>query len=178
MQKPSSGSSKRILRSGPSSGRYLATKSGSVQARLTSSQIFLRPSGPGLAARMRCASVENSSSVNAINVTLRRIYRLRDCRMGRRLFPGSGLGKRARLRKPVEHAILTPKPTAIWPKSVASRGGAVMSYHHIQVEPVSRHVGAEIGGVDLSAPIANEALAEIRDAFGQYGVVFFRDQEL
>ncbi len=53
-----------------------------------------------------------------------------------------------------------------------------MSYRHIRVEPVSRHVGAEIGGVDLSAPIADEALAEIRDAFGKYGVVFFRDQSL
>ena len=42
-----------------------------------------------------------------------------------------------------------------------------MSYHHIRVEPVSRHVGAEIGGVDLSARIADEALAEIRDAFGK-----------
>ena len=46
-----------------------------------------------------------------------------------------------------------------------------MSYHHIRVEPVSRHVGAEIGGVDLSAPITDEALAEIRRAFGEYGVV-------
>src|SRR3954452_4069829 len=170
MQKPSSGSSKRILRSGPSSGRYLATKSGSVQARLTSSQIFLRPSGPGSAARMRCASVENSSSVNAISVTLRRKYRLRDCRAGRRLFPGSGPGKRATLRKPLEHTILIPKSTMR-----GKRGGAIMSYHHIRVEPASRHVGAEIEGVDLSVPIADEVLAEIRDAFGQYGVAFFRD---
>jgi taurine dioxygenase len=53
-----------------------------------------------------------------------------------------------------------------------------MHYHHIRVEPVSRHIGAEISGVDLSAPIANAALAEIRDVFGQYGVVFFRDQKL
>ena len=53
-----------------------------------------------------------------------------------------------------------------------------MSCNHIRVEPASRHVGAEIGGVDLSAPIANEVFAEIRDVFGRYGVVFFRDQHL
>src|SRR4051794_5731807 len=122
---------------------------------------------------MRCASVENSSSVNAISVTLRRKYRLRDCRAGRRLFPGSGPGKRAALRKPLEHTILIPKSTMR-----GKRGGAVMSYHHIRVEPASRHVGAEIEGVDLSVPIADEVLAEIRDAFGQYGVAFFRDQKL
>ncbi|MGD9616112.1 MAG: TauD/TfdA dioxygenase family protein [Alphaproteobacteria bacterium] len=53
-----------------------------------------------------------------------------------------------------------------------------MNCNHIRVEPVSRHVGAEIGGVDLSAPIADEAFTEIRGAFGRYGVVFFRDQLL
>ena len=53
-----------------------------------------------------------------------------------------------------------------------------MTYRLIQVEPVSPHVGAEISGVDLARPIAADAFAEIRRAFGQYGVVFFRDQDL
>ena len=53
-----------------------------------------------------------------------------------------------------------------------------MSYTHIRVEPLSRHVGAEIGGVDLSAPLPDASFAEIRRAFGEYGVVFFRDQRL
>ena len=53
-----------------------------------------------------------------------------------------------------------------------------MAYRHIRVEPLSRHVGAEIGGIDVSAPIPDEVLAEIRDAFGRYGVVFLRDQDL
>src|SRR3954452_6156858 len=53
-----------------------------------------------------------------------------------------------------------------------------MTYRHIRVEPLSRHVGAEIGGVDVSSPVADEVLSEIRDAFGRYGVVFFSDQEL
>lgn len=53
-----------------------------------------------------------------------------------------------------------------------------MTYSHIRVEPVSTHVGAEISGVDLAAPLADTAFAEIRHAFGDYGVVFFRDQQL
>jgi len=53
-----------------------------------------------------------------------------------------------------------------------------MSYEHIRVEPVSTHVGAEIAGVDLREPIGDNVMGEIRHAFGQYGVVFFRDQHL
>src|SRR5215813_14148905 len=53
-----------------------------------------------------------------------------------------------------------------------------MTYHLIRVEPVSQHVGAEISGVDLTRSLAADAFAEIRHAFGQYGVVFFRDQDL
>jgi len=53
-----------------------------------------------------------------------------------------------------------------------------MNYQHIQVEPLSTWLGAEIGGVDLAAPLGGEAFAEIRRAFGEYGVVFFRDQRL
>ncbi len=53
-----------------------------------------------------------------------------------------------------------------------------MQYRHITVEPLSSHVGAEIGGIDLARPIPESVFAEIGDAFGQYGVVFFRDQLL
>ncbi|MBV8337881.1 MAG: TauD/TfdA family dioxygenase, partial [Alphaproteobacteria bacterium] len=53
-----------------------------------------------------------------------------------------------------------------------------MSYDHIKVEPLSTALGAEIGGVDLAAPLSEPALAEIRHAFGEYGVVFFREQHL
>ena len=53
-----------------------------------------------------------------------------------------------------------------------------MAYQHIRVAPLSAHVGAEIGGVELARPLPDEVLAEIRHAFGQYGVVFFRDQRL
>jgi alpha-ketoglutarate-dependent taurine dioxygenase len=53
-----------------------------------------------------------------------------------------------------------------------------MAYRQIRVRPVSPAVGAEIAGVDLSEPLADAVFAEIRRAFGAYGVVFFRDQRL
>jgi taurine dioxygenase len=53
-----------------------------------------------------------------------------------------------------------------------------MTYDCIRIEPLSTAVGAEISGVDLAAPLPEPALAEIRDAFGEYGVIFFRDQIL
>jgi taurine dioxygenase len=53
-----------------------------------------------------------------------------------------------------------------------------MTFRHIRVETLSPHVGAEIGGVDVSAPVSDETLAEIRDALGRYGVVVLRDQAL
>lgn len=53
-----------------------------------------------------------------------------------------------------------------------------MNYQHIRVEPLSTWLGAEVAGVDLTAPVADETFAEIRRAFGEYGVVFFRDQRL
>src|ERR1700675_4859056 len=57
-------------------------------------------------------------------------------------------------------------------------GRTRMGYRHIRVEPISSKVGAEIAGVDLRAPLADEVFAEIRRAFGEHGVVFFRDQHL
>ena len=53
-----------------------------------------------------------------------------------------------------------------------------MTHDHIQVAPLATHVGAEILGVDLAGPLGKPELAEIRRALGEYGVVFFRDQEL
>ena len=53
-----------------------------------------------------------------------------------------------------------------------------MDYQRIRVEPLSEAVGAEISGVDLTRPLGNEIFSEIRHAFGKYGVVFFRDQQL
>ena len=53
-----------------------------------------------------------------------------------------------------------------------------MNYSHIRVEPISAHVGAEISEIDLTQPIPDAAFGEIRRAFGDYGVVFFRGQQL
>ena len=63
---------------------------------------------------------------------------------------------------------------------VALKGAeeGAMTYDHIRVEPLSTALGAEIGGVDLAAPLPEPALAEIRHAFGEHGVIFFRDQLL
>jgi taurine dioxygenase len=53
-----------------------------------------------------------------------------------------------------------------------------MIYDHIRVTPLATSVGAEISGVDLATPPGGPELAEIRKALGEYGVVFFRDQQL
>lgn len=51
-------------------------------------------------------------------------------------------------------------------------------YEHIEVTPLTLHIGAEVGGVDLSAPLAPEVLAEVSAAFVDWKVVFFRGQNL
>lgn len=56
--------------------------------------------------------------------------------------------------------------------------GQTTAYEHITVAPVSGALGAEIGGVDLSRPLSDEALAEIRRAFVENLVIFFRDQAI
>jgi len=48
----------------------------------------------------------------------------------------------------------------------------------LQIEPMSSAVGAEISGVDLAEPLRQDVHAAIREALGEYGVVFFRDQTL
>src|SRR5215468_4687183 len=53
-----------------------------------------------------------------------------------------------------------------------------MTHDHIQVTPLATHVGAAIVGVDLAGSPSPTVLHEIRRALGEYGVVFFRDQEL
>jgi len=53
-----------------------------------------------------------------------------------------------------------------------------MAYQHIRVEPLSQSVGAEVTGIELNVALPDVAMAEIRHAFGEYGVVFFHDQHL
>ncbi len=51
-------------------------------------------------------------------------------------------------------------------------------YDAISVTPASPHVGAEIGNIDLTAPLSDAQLEQLRAAFTQYQVVFFRNQRI
>ena len=51
------------------------------------------------------------------------------------------------------------------------------SYRKIEVKPVAGALGAEISGVDLEH-VDNETFSEIRAAWLEYLVVFFRDQKI
>src|SRR3954468_22564757 len=48
----------------------------------------------------------------------------------------------------------------------------------MQVRPLSPHVGAEIGGVDVAADLPDDVFQEIDDAYNRYSVLVFRDQKL
>ena len=48
----------------------------------------------------------------------------------------------------------------------------------LDVKPMAGAVGAEIQGVDLLRDISDELITAIRDIWLQYGVIFFRDQDL
>jgi len=51
-------------------------------------------------------------------------------------------------------------------------------YKTIKVTPVSPAIGAQISGVDIAAGIDKEQFTEIRQAYIDYGVIFFRDQSI
>jgi taurine dioxygenase len=51
-------------------------------------------------------------------------------------------------------------------------------YRRIEVEPASPALGAEVHGVDLSAPLDEDVVAELRRAFVDRGALFFRGQSL
>ncbi|MCZ6709435.1 MAG: TauD/TfdA family dioxygenase [Gammaproteobacteria bacterium] len=48
----------------------------------------------------------------------------------------------------------------------------------LRITPVSASVGAEVSGVDLARPLPDATLQAIRQAYADYGVLFFRDQRL
>ena len=52
------------------------------------------------------------------------------------------------------------------------------AYESITVQPVSPHIGAEIGNIDLTRPLPNNQVEELHRAFIQYQVIFFRDQKI
>ncbi|MGE0385831.1 MAG: TauD/TfdA dioxygenase family protein [Gammaproteobacteria bacterium] len=54
----------------------------------------------------------------------------------------------------------------------------MQGFQRITVAPAGGTIGAEIGGVDLSVPPDAETFAEIRRAFAEFMVIYFRDQRL
>ena len=50
--------------------------------------------------------------------------------------------------------------------------------YKIDVSPISLSVGAEISGIDLSEHLSPQQIAEIRKVLGDFGVIFFRDQNI
>jgi alpha-ketoglutarate-dependent taurine dioxygenase len=48
----------------------------------------------------------------------------------------------------------------------------------LDVRPLSPLIGAEIGGLDLSRPLGEAVVAEVRAALNTNHVIFFRDQDL
>jgi taurine dioxygenase len=61
-----------------------------------------------------------------------------------------------------------PEPSAVQPAR----------YDAIAVTPASPHIGAEIGNVDLTRPLSDAQIAQLKAAFLQYQVLFFRDQQI
>lgn len=53
----------------------------------------------------------------------------------------------------------------------------MISFSTINVKPLSGYVGAEIDGINLKK-ISKKQFEEIKIAFGEYGVIFFRNQSL
>lgn len=66
--------------------------------------------------------------------------------------------------------------TSIGPR--AERTAERKEYQTIDVAPLTPVLGAEIRGVDLSAPLGDAQLTEVKDAFVEHSVLIFRDQEL
>ena len=53
-----------------------------------------------------------------------------------------------------------------------------MSYQHIEVEKLSGACGADISGIDLAEDIDEQRLGEVKRAFHENLVIFFRDQDM
>lgn len=52
------------------------------------------------------------------------------------------------------------------------------NFKHITVSPLSSSIGAEIGGVNIAEDLDDAVIAEIRQAWMDHLVIFFRDQDI
>jgi len=57
-------------------------------------------------------------------------------------------------------------------------GGCTMNYNTISAQRIAGALGAEIAEVDLSRPLSDEVIGEIRQALLDHQVIFFHDQHL
>ncbi|HET7595978.1 MAG TPA: TauD/TfdA family dioxygenase, partial [Burkholderiales bacterium] len=62
--------------------------------------------------------------------------------------------------------------------SFGSGRSPAAAYRRIEVRPIAGALGAEVDGPDLSRPLDDETVAEIRRAFLEHLVIFFRAQRL
>lgn len=53
-----------------------------------------------------------------------------------------------------------------------------MAYQTLETTPLTPHIGAEVTGVDLSATLSAEQQQDVRQAFVDWKVLVFRDQDL
>ena len=65
-----------------------------------------------------------------------------------------------------------------WVVFEASLEDTVMKFQTFDIEPLSSVLGAEIHNVDICKSLSNETLKEIKEAWLEYQVLFFRDQDL
>ncbi|MFJ7149277.1 TauD/TfdA dioxygenase family protein [Streptomyces sp. NPDC100445] len=64
------------------------------------------------------------------------------------------------------------------PRTGEAAPGAGAAVADVEVRPVAGHIGAEIAGVDLTAPLDDAVVTLVRQALLRWKVVFFRDQHL
>jgi taurine dioxygenase len=55
---------------------------------------------------------------------------------------------------------------------------AALTWQHFAAAPAGATIGAELTGLDLTADLPDEVIAEVRQALLDYKVLFFRDQHL
>jgi len=63
-------------------------------------------------------------------------------------------------------------------QALTSAASTALSYDRISVAPIAGALGAEISGVDIGRPIDDATFAEIRRAWNEHLVIFFRGQTL